>query len=99
MNMIMADQEFKKLEESLGKLVQFNTAAAREHVGEIKRSNRTTQERARAVSSVFPYVFLPKQVVGHLVYYVTTMLNCCINKQGISNYLSPREIVLRRRLD
>ena len=40
-NMIKADQEFEKLEESLGKLVQFNTAAAREHVGEIERSNRT----------------------------------------------------------
>ena len=38
-------------------------------------------------------------MVVHLVYYVTTMLNCCINKQGISNYLSPREIVLRRCLD
>ena len=97
--MIMADQEFGKLEESLGKIVQFNTTAAHEYVGEIKRSNRTTQERARALSSVFPYVFLPKQVAVHLVYYVTTMLNCCINKQGISNYLSPREIVLRRRLD
>ena len=42
-NLIMADQEFEKLQEPLGNIVQINTSAAREHVGEIERSNRTTQ--------------------------------------------------------
>ena len=82
-NLIMADQEFEKLQEPLGDLVQINTAASRKHVGEIKRSNRSTQERMRVISSKRPYMVLPKQVVIHLVYYVTTMLNCCINKNGI----------------
>ena len=95
----MADQEFEKLQELLGDIVQINTSAARDHIGEIKRSNHTTQERTRAISSKLPYNFLPKQVVIHLVYYVTTMLNCFVNKQGISNTLSPRENVMRRRLD
>ena len=76
-----------------------NTTATHEHVGEIERSNRTTRERARAICSKLPYAILPKQVVIRLVYYVTTMLNCFGNKQGISNNLSPREIVMRRRLD
>ena len=38
-NLIMADQEFEKLQDSLGPIVEINTAAALEHMGEIERSN------------------------------------------------------------
>ncbi len=38
-------------------------------------------------------------LVIHLVYYVYIFLNCEINPLGISDTQSPREIVLRCRLD
>ena len=42
-NLVLMDQEFDKLEGKLD-LVEINTTAAREHVGEIERSIRTIKE-------------------------------------------------------
>ena len=78
--------------------VAINTTTSREHVGEIKQSIRIYKERARAIISLLPILVLPKQIMIHLVYYVIIFLNCEICKQGISATLSPREIVLRKRL-
>ena len=50
-------------------------------------------------TTLLPFLVLPKQVVIHQVYYVIIFLNCEIFQNGISATLSPREIVLRRRLD
>jgi len=97
-NLILMNQEFDKLDGALG-LVEINTTAAREHVGEIEQDIRTLKERCRTICSTLPYQTLPKQLVVHLVYYVAMCLNCIINKQGISDVLSPREIMLRRKLD
>ena len=58
--MILMDQEFTKLEGALG-LVEINTTAAREHVGEIERDIRTQKEQARTITSTLPYHVLPKQ--------------------------------------
>ena len=66
-NFILMDQEFAKLESSFD-LVEINTTAAREHVGEIEQSIRTIKKRARAISTVLPFSVLPKQIVIHLVY-------------------------------
>ena len=68
-------------------------------MGEIERSNRTVKERVRSIASTLPYAVLPKQVVIHMVDYVVTFLNCGISTNGVSDTLSPREIVLRRKLD
>ena len=94
------DQEFDKLEGTIENIdgnignVEINTTASREHVAKIKRSIRTDKERARAISSLLSFLVLPKQVVIHLVYYVIIFLNCKIYQNGISDKLSPREIVL-----
>ena len=53
----------------------------------------------RSVSSTLSYEIFPKQVVIHLVYYVVIFLNCSVAANGVSDTLSPREIVLRRKLD
>ncbi len=42
-NLIMADQEFEKLEGLLGP-VEINTTTSREHVGEIERGNCVVKE-------------------------------------------------------
>ncbi len=97
-DLIMKDQEFEKLKEKLG-LIEVNTTAAREHVGKIESSNQTVQERSRAICSLLPYSILPKQVVIHMIYFVVTFLNCDVTKLGILDVFSPRELVLRRKLD
>ncbi len=98
MDLIMMDQEFEKLQEKLG-VIEVNTTAACKHVGEIERSNRMVQEQSRAICSLLPYSILPKQVVIHMIYFVVMFLNCDVTKLGISDLFSPRELVLRRKLD
>ena len=98
MNLIMMDQVFATLESEFD-IVEINTTAAREHVGEIERSIRTIKERGRSILSTLPYTTLPKQLVIHLVYYVVMFLNAMPSKIGISDTISPRGIVMRRRLD
>ena len=46
-NAILMDQEFDKIVDQVP-LLEVNTTAAREHVGEIERGLRTIQERGRA---------------------------------------------------
>ena len=94
----MMDGKFATLESEFD-IVEINTTAAREHVGEIERNIQTIKEQGRSVSSVLPYTTLPKQLVIHLVYYVVMFLNTMPSKTSISNTISPREFVMRRRLD
>ncbi len=76
------DQEFDKLEGTIENVdgnignVVINTTALGEHVGETKRSIHTDKERARAISSLLPFLVLLKQMLIHLVYYVMIFLNC-----------------------
>ena len=58
------DQEFDKVEGKLG-LVEVNTSAACEDVGEIERMIRVVKERYRAITTTLPYSLLPKQMVTH----------------------------------
>ena len=94
---ILMDMEFEKVADDFD-LIQVNTTAAREHVGEIERGIRVVKERARAVVSTLPYDLLHKQLVVHLIYFVVTWLNSFPAAQGISEKLSPREIVTQRQL-
>ena len=68
-------------------------------MNEIKQSICVIKERARPVSTVLPFSVLPKQVIIHLIYYVLMFLNTMPAKTGISETLSPREILLRHRLE
>ncbi len=63
---IMMDQEFNKVKEACD-MVEINTTAAREHVGEIEQFIRTIKERSRALVSDLPYNILPRQITIHLV--------------------------------
>ena len=84
------DMEFIKLADEFD-FVEINTTAAREHVGEIERSHRTVSE--------LPYNILPTQMVIHLVYFVVLWLNSFPDKNEISDILSPREIITRKKIE
>jgi hypothetical protein len=94
---VLMDNEFEKLVTLLPTLVT-NSTAAREHVMEIERRIRTMKERGRGIKNVLPYKALPKLMLIEMVYFVVMWLNAFPSKSGISEDLSPREIVLRTRL-
>jgi len=93
------DQEFDKVEPKIDESIEVNTTGAREHAPEIERSIRVTKERCRSIVAVSPYDYLPNQYVIHLVYFVTTMLNCLPSQSGLFGRYSPRELVFRRSVD
>ncbi len=80
-------------------MVEINTTAAREHVGEIKRFIRTIKECSRTLVSDLPYNILPRQITIHLVYFAVLWLNSLPAAAGVSKKYSPREIVLGRKLN
>jgi hypothetical protein len=95
---VMMDQEFNKVEDEIN-LVEINTTAAHEHIGEIKQFIRVIKERSRALVSDLPYTTLPRQDVIYLVYFAILWLNSLPVAAGVSERYSPRKIVLRHKLD
>jgi hypothetical protein len=93
------DMEFEKLKAEMESVI-VNTTAAREHVGDIERYIRVIKERGRSVSSQLPYkTSMPDQIVIHLIKFVVMWINALPHKNGVSSILSPREIVLRLKMD
>ena len=74
-NVVLMDHEFDKVEDEVG-LVEIDTAAAREHVGEIERMIRGIKEIFQEIVSTLPFNTLPKQFVIHLTYYIYMFLYC-----------------------
>ena len=97
-NLILMDQEFDKLK-SKTVLVEINAATAWEQVGEIEQSIHTVKEGSRANSTILNYTVLQKQIAIHLLYQVVMFLNSMSAKTWISEKLSLREIILRRKLE
>ena len=63
----MMDMEFEKVKD-LVPLVEVNTTAAREHVGYVERKIRHLKEKTRAVTSEFPFKWIPSLVMIQTVY-------------------------------
>ena len=95
---ILMDMEFDKVADALEGDIVVNTAAAREHVGEVERDIRLVKERCRGVVSCLPYTCLHKQIVINVVYFAALWLNAFVRKSGCSTDFSPRAIVLHTAL-
>ena len=87
----MMDMEFEKIKD-LVPLVKVNTAAAREHVGYIERKIRHLKEKVRAVTSEFPFKWIPILVLIQTVYSCAFWINAFPNRSDNFGF-SPREIV------
>jgi hypothetical protein len=93
------DNEFEPLKKKLlGKMV-VNTTAADEHVGEIERKIQHVKTRSRSLKASLPYKKLPNAVIKAMIYNVAMWMNALVNKHGVSNVYSPRELLLRTQLD
>jgi len=95
---ILMDNEFEKVR-ALVPGLHINTTAAKEHVPEIERRIRLIKERGRGILNTLPYKKIPQIILIELIYHVVLWLNAFPAKSGVSETLSPREIVLRHCLD
>ena len=91
----LMDKEFNKIKDDVGHL-EVNTTARREHVAKIGRHIWLVKEQMRCTAAALlscGIKHLPKQIVIHLVYYVTLWLNAFPGKQTLSLNFLPKEIV------
>ncbi|MEM9592233.1 MAG: reverse transcriptase domain-containing protein, partial [Pseudomonadota bacterium] len=82
-----------------GEGMMLNVVARGEHVPEIERHVRTLKERCRAVYNSLPYRRMPKRMVIELVYAMTFWLHAFPARDGVSETVSPRELVTGIVLD
>ena len=95
---ILMDNEFEKLRDHVHHATLITTAAA-EHVGDIERRIRVIKERCRGIICTLPYTHLPRIMLIYLLHHVVLWLNNFPVDKGVSSQLSPREIILRHKLD
>jgi hypothetical protein len=95
---ILMDGEFEKIK-SLMPTVECNTTAAKEHVSEAERTIRTVKERTRGLLATLPFSNIPRRVKIEFVYFMVLWMNAFPVKSGISTTFSPRELMMRWRLD
>ena len=96
--MILMDNEFEKVRHHLHETT-LNIPAAGEHVAEIERRIRVIKERSRGIINTLPYLHFPQIMMINLLHFIVMWLNNFPSNTGISSRWSPREIVLRHRLD
>eukprot|EP00804_Cyclotella_cryptica_P028417 CCRYP_014200-RA/>CCRYP_014200-RA protein AED:0.36 eAED:0.36 QI:0/0/0/1/0/0/3/0/238 len=72
-----------------------NITAKNEHVPEIERKIRHVKGRVRCIKADLPYDILPNVVIKRMVLHAGLFINAYVDKQGISDEFSPREIILR----
>jgi hypothetical protein len=94
---VLVDNEFEPLR-SLVPVIVVNTTAAREHVPEVERKIRLIKERGRGILNTLPFNKMPRIILIELIYHVVLWLNALPVKSGVSQTLSPREIVVRHKL-
>ena len=95
---ILMDGEFEKLKPLMSS-VECNTTAAKEHVSEVERTIRTLKERMRGLVATLPFERLPRRMKIEFIYFMVLWMNAFPVKSGISKTFSPRELLLRWRLD
>ncbi len=95
---ILMDNEFECLRNLIPTIV-INTTTANQHVPEIEQRIRLIKECGRGILNTLPYKRMPQLVLVELIYHVVLWLNAFTLKSGVSDTLSPQEIILRHKLD
>jgi hypothetical protein len=95
---ILMDGEFEKLK-PLMPTVECNTTAAKEHVSEAERTIWTLKERVRGLLNMLPFENLLQRMKIEFIYFMVLWMNEFPVKSGVSDKISPRELLLRWRLN
>ncbi len=95
---VLMDNEFEKLQ-NLVPVLAVNTTVAKEHVPKVERCIRLIKECSRGVLNTLLFKKMPQIMLIDLFYHILLWLNAFPTKSGVSETLSPREIVMRHKLD
>ena len=99
MGTVLMDNAFEKLQNLVPSILVINTTASKEYVPEVERKIRLIKERGRGILNTLPFKKIPRLMQIELVYHVVLWLNAFPANSGVSETLSPREIVYRHKLD
>jgi hypothetical protein len=98
----LTDDEFDTpgIRESLaGKGVALDSTGRDEHVGDIERYVRTMNERMRATYNTLPVTHMPPHLVIEMAKQAVFWLHSFPRVDGVSDHMSPREIMTGQRLN
>jgi hypothetical protein len=98
----LMDGEFDtpRIWESLaGKGVALDSTGRDKHVGDIECYVRTVKERMRATYNTLPFTHMPPHLVIEMAKQAVFWLHSFPRVDGVSDHMSPREIMTGQRLD
>ncbi len=96
--MILMDGEFEKVQDLIPR-IECNTTAAKEHISEAEWASRTIKEQARGLVATLPFQHIPRRMKIEFAYFMVLWLNAFPVKNGILAVYSPREMLVRWRMD
>jgi hypothetical protein len=102
MSLGLTDGEFDThgIWESLaGEGVALDSTGHDEHVGDIKRYVRTVKEQMHATYNTLPFTHMPPRLVIEMAKQAVFWLHLFPRVNGVSNHMSPREIMTGQWLD
>lgn len=79
--------------------ITHNPSAKNDHAAEAERAIRTIKERVRGYVNTLPYTKLPTAMKIQLVYHTVFWVNSFPKRSGVSDTMSPREIVKGVKID
>jgi hypothetical protein len=96
---VIADPEIIPVEVDLqGMGIKLNPTSTSEHVPEIERQIRVLKERIRSAWSKLPYKYKPRILIRFLVQTIVMWLNNFPPRGGVSQTLSPRQLIVGNQL-
>lgn len=111
-HLILADGQFESLRGDLATLgytgdgsleeqppIALNVTSRDEHVPEIERYQRTVKERSRCLYNTLPYTHLPPLLIIGMVHHSVFWLNSFPHPAGISDTISPAQLIVNRQVD
>ena len=75
------------------KNIETTICSENEHIGEIKRTNRTVKELCQGIYNTLPFKQLPGQMIAEMVYAAVFWLNAFHPNRDLLHNLSPRLIM------
>jgi hypothetical protein len=94
------DGEFESMRGDLAGIgMHLNVASNDEHVPEIERFIRTVKERTRCVYNIVPFPRMPSRMLVEMVQASVFWLNMFPPEDGVSDTISPRELIAGLKID
>jgi Reverse transcriptase (RNA-dependent DNA polymerase) len=96
----LLDGEFEVIRGKLAEMgMELNCTSRGEHVPEVERYIRTVKERVRCMVNSTPFKTLPKVMLIEAVKGSVFWINSVPSNNGVSNTMSPRQIMTGTQLD